>query len=346
MENLKLSLSNLEIVKTKLLIALVVLGASAGLQAGGTLEYNLRTAGPSVHAAFEQTREFLQTSSAVFKRGRDEIIFGTVVSPDGYILTKASELGELDEVTVTVDRERYSQPKLVAEDPAWDLALVKIDAQNLVPVAYRRGEEIERGSWVVANGATTRKARRVQVGVVAANTRAISASGGTVLGVALEDDKEQIKIKEVTEGTGAEKGGLLAGDIIVSLDGNEVAERKEMIEILGEKNVGDIIPVGITRDGEAMELEIELAGRADVFGEKKTRNDSMSGAYSERRTGFPRVMQHDIMGNRSFMGGPVFNLDGECVGMNIARFNRCETYAIPAKDLEELAKRMMEEAAP
>jgi hypothetical protein len=30
--------------------------------------------------------------------------------------------------------------------------------------------------------------------------------------------------------------------------------------------------------------------------------------------------------------------------MNIARFNRCETYAIPAKDLEELVKRLMAEA--
>lgn len=329
----------------KPLIACLLMGVATAVHGSVTLESTYRTAGPAVHEAFEQTREFLQTSSAVFKRGRDEIIFGTVVSSDGYILTKASELGELDDVTVTIDRERYSQPKLVAEDPAWDLALVKVDAQNLIPVSYRRGAEPAQGTWVVANGATSRSKRRVQVGVVAAKSREVKAAGGTVLGVSLEDDEDEIRIKEVTEGTGAEKGGLLAGDVIVSLDGKEVENRQAMVDILGEKRVGDRIPVGILREGEAMEVEIELAGRADTFGENKTRNDAMSGAYSERRTGFPRVMQHDIMGNRSFMGGPVFNLDGECVGMNIARFSRCETYAIPAKELEELAARMIEQAS-
>lgn len=322
---------------------LAVLGAG-GLEAGITLESTYRTAGPAVHAAFEQTREFLQTGSAVFKRGRDEIIFGTVVSSDGYIMTKASELGSLDDVTVTVDRERYSQPKLVVEDPAWDLALIKVDAQNLLPVTYLRGEEPAQGTWLVANGATTRSKRRVQVGVVAAKSREVKASGGTVLGVKLAtEDENAIRIEEVTEGTGAEKGGLLAGDVIVSLDGEKVEDLKAMIDILAEKQVGDVIPVGILREGEEMEVEVELAGRADTFGEEKSRNDAMSGAYSERRSGFPRVMQTDIMGNRSFMGGPVFNLDGECVGMNIARANRCETYAIPAKDLEELVKRLMSE---
>jgi len=330
-------------VKTECLIATLSLAFATGLQAGGTLEFAYRTAGPKVHEAFEDTREYLQNSSAVFKRGRDEIIFGTVISPDGYILTKASELGSLDDVEVTVDRERYSQPKLIVEDPAWDVALVKIDAQDLVPVAYLRGAEPDHGTWLVANGATTRSTRRVQVGVLAAKSREVSASGGTVLGVALEDEEDLLKVKEVTEGSGAEEAGLKAGDIIVSLDGEEMEDRKAVAELLGEKKVGDRIPVGITRDGEAMELEIELSGRTDLFGETKSRNDAMSGAYSERRTGFPKVMQHDIMGNRSFMGGPVFNLDGECVGMNIARFSRCETYAIPAKELEALGQRLMEE---
>ena len=92
---------------------------------------------------------------------------------------------------------------------------------------------------------------------------------------------------------------------------------------------------------EEIELEVKLSGRVELFGENASRNDMMSGEYSERRSGFPRVMQHDIIGNRHFMGGPVFNLDGQCVGMNIARFSRCETYAIPAKELLVLVERLM-----
>ena len=72
-----------------------------------------------------------------------------------------------------------------------------------------------------------------------------------------------------------------------------------------------------------------------------TRNDQMSGAYSDRRSGFPRVMQHDIIGDKSVVGGPLLDLDGKCVGMNIARANRAESFAIPVEDLKELAAKLM-----
>jgi serine protease Do len=74
------------------------------------------------------------------------------------------------------------------------------------------------------------------------------------------------------------------------------------------------------------------------------RNDQMSGEYSPRRSGFPRVMQHDILGSRSVVGGPLLDLDGRCIGMNIARANRAESFAIPVEDLKELAGRLMKQA--
>ncbi|MEP4079328.1 S1C family serine protease [Haloferula sp.] len=290
-------------------------------------------------------REFLQTSSAVIRRGREEIIFGTVVSMDGHILTKASELGELEGLSVTVNRDSFSSPRIVAEDPVWDVALLKIDASNLIPVQFAPMAEQAQGTWVVANGATTRTNRRVQIGVVSANEREVFSKGGTVLGVALKDDDEsELVVSEVTEASGAEEAGLQADDLILAVDGNEVETRAEVAEELKERRVGDLVTIRIRRDQEELELEVKLSGRVELFGEESTRNDMMSGEYSERRSGFPRVMQHDIIGNRHFMGGPVFNLDGACVGMNIARFSRCETYAIPAKELMVLVERLMGEA--
>jgi serine protease Do len=41
------------------------------------------------------------------------------------------------------------------------------------------------------------------------------------------------------------------------------------------------------------------------------------------------------------VGGPLLDLDGRCIGMNIARANRAESYAIPAEELKELAERLM-----
>ncbi|BCX49975.1 hypothetical protein HAHE_38830 [Haloferula helveola] len=327
----------------KPIILLTSLALWTPLSAVQSLESTYRTAGPAVHGAFDDVQPFLQTGSAVFQKGRDEIIFGTVISPDGFILTKASELGDLDGVSVTVDRERYDNPVLVAQDHAWDVALVKIEAEGLIPVDIA-GDDIEQGTWVVANGATSRSKRRVQVGIVAANVREVYAKGGTVLGVALKADTEEIVVDEVTEGTGAEAAGLMSGDKIVSFEGEEITDRESLMEKLEKRRVGDEVQIGIERDGKKITLPVELAGRADVFGEEKTRNDAMSGEFSERRTGFPKVMQTDVMGNRRFMGGPVLDLDGRCVGMNIARYSRCETYAIPGRELKELAGQMMESA--
>jgi serine protease Do len=324
---------------------MILFGSGALAGAAQSLEFNYRTSGPAVHEAFEPVRESLQTSSAVIRRGRQEVIFGTVVSPDGHILTKASELGDLDELSVTVDRESFSSPRLIAEDPVWDVALLKIDAVNLIPVQLSPLDEHAQGTWLVANGATTRTSRRVQIGVVSANEREVFAKGGTVLGVALKDDENsELLVSEVTKGSGAETAGIQADDLILAIEGKEVKTRADVAENLKERRVGDLVSIRLKRDDQEIDVDVKLSGRVDLFGEEASRNDMMSGEYSERRSGFPRVMQHDIIGNKHFMGGPVFDLDGQCVGMNIARFSRCETYAIPAKELMLLTERLLEES--
>jgi serine protease Do len=69
----------------------------------------------------------------------------------------------------------------------------------------------------------------------------------------------------------------------------------------------------------------------------------MSGEFSPRRSGFPRILQHDILGSRSVTGGPLLDLDGRCIGMNIARADRAQSFAIPVEDLKEIAARLMKQ---
>ena len=38
------------------------------------------------------------------------------------------------------------------------------------------------------------------------------------------------------------------------------------------------------------------------------------------------------------MGGPLLDLDGRCVGVNIARVNRCESFAIPAEEMLQVIR--------
>jgi len=307
------------------------------------LESAYRTTGEHVVAVFEPQRLILQQCSAVINDGRRSVAYGVVVSAEGHILTKASELEGVETLNVTVDRRNFPQAEILGVDTIWDVALLKVEADDLVPVEFAPTSEVPQGTWVLANGATTRTARRALAGIVSAKIREIPAAGGAVLGVVIKDPKGLV-VGEVTDKSGAMAAGVEAGDLIVALDGQPVATLEEMAELIKDRKAGSNVVLTIERNGEALELDVRLSARAELFQDDLSRNDMMSGEFSERRSGFPRVMQHDILGDKRRMGGPLLDLDGRCLGMNIARANRTESFAIPVEDLERLAEEMIARA--
>ena len=62
----------------------------------------------------------------------------------------------------------------------------------------------------------------------------------------------------------------------------------------------------------------------------------MSGETSQRRSRFDRVIQHDAPLRPNAMGGPVLDLDGNVIGINIARGGRVKSYAVPVDKLRPL----------
>lgn len=309
-----------------------------------SLESNFRTTGPGVVAVFESQRKVLQSSSAVVMDGRKPVVYGVVVSADGDVLTKASEIREVKELSVTIDQTVYKEVQVAVIDPEWDVALLKVKASGLVPVVYAPTSAVPQGSWVMANGATSRTARRLLAGIVSAKPREIPAAGGAVLGVVLNAAKK-LEIEDVNEKGGAKEAGLQKGDRILALEGKKVTKIEEIAEILKERRDGSLVKVTYQRGKEEKTVEVRLMARAEMFTEQMTRNDQMSGDFSRRRSGFPKVMQHDILGNSDTQGGPLLDMEGRCIGMNIARATRSESFAIPVEELRDLATRMMRKAA-
>jgi serine protease Do len=310
-----------------------------------SLESAFRTTGTSVVAAFDTQRQVLQTSSAVILDGRRQLAYGVVVSADGHILTKASEILGAKNLTVTVDRTPYRDARLLLTDPTWDVALLKVEASGLIPVDYAPTSAVAQGTWVVANGATTRTSRRLLPGIVSANIREIPAAGGAALGVMLDTSKPKLLIVDgVNEKSGAKEAGLQKGDVILSIEGKKVTKPEEIAEILKERKAGSTVKVTYRREKMESTVNVRLAARGEMFTDQMNRNDQMSGDFSTRRSGFPRVMQHDILGSRTVTGGPLLDMDGRCIGMNIARATRAESFAIPVEDLKELAARLIAQA--
>lgn len=324
----------MKIIITSIILCLSVLG--------NTLPSEQRKTNKSMQATLSPVQKYLQESSAVFydSKKRVPFVYGTIVSSEGLILTKASELDEVEEFYIRIGAERYKEPTILNKNETWDLALVKIEAEGLIPVKLDGNSEVELGTWTVSNGASDRKTRRPRPGIISANKREIKGGSPAVLGVGFKMEDDRITITKITEDSGAERAGLEKGDLIIGFDGKEVGDDKEFIELLKAKAAGEVVKLKVQRDGEVLELDVELMARHKLFGGPQSRNDSMSGNFSERRSSFPMVLQHETMLSARSVGGPLFTLDGRFLGMNIAAANRVEAFAIPVEDLSSSLSKM------
>jgi serine protease Do len=77
---------------------------------------------------------------------------GFIVSKDGYILTNDHVVDGSDQVTVRLLDRREFKAKVVGTDPGTDLAVLKIDADNLTPAPLGDSDAARVGQWVLAVG--------------------------------------------------------------------------------------------------------------------------------------------------------------------------------------------------
>lgn len=96
---------------------------------------------------------------------------GFITSADGYILTNAHVVSEMDEVFVKLSNKREYKAKVIGADPYTDVALLKIDAKDLPFVRIGDPAKLEPGEWVAAIGAPFGFENSVTVGVVSAKGR-------------------------------------------------------------------------------------------------------------------------------------------------------------------------------
>lgn len=99
---------------------------------------------------------------------------GIIISKDGYILTNNHVVEDAKQVTVTLHDKRQFDAEIVGTDPLTDLAVIKINADNL-PVAYLGdSDKIKVGQWVMAIGNPLSLASTVTAGIISAKSRNIN----------------------------------------------------------------------------------------------------------------------------------------------------------------------------
>lgn len=103
---------------------------------------------------------------------------GVIYSSDGYILTNNHVVEFADEYEVTLHDGREFRARLVGRDPNTDMAVIKIDANDLTAIEIGDSDDVKVGEWVLAVGNPFDLTSTVTAGIVSAKGRDINIIKG------------------------------------------------------------------------------------------------------------------------------------------------------------------------
>ena len=264
---------------------------------------------------------------------------GTLISADGYFLTKASEAAAIKPLHVFLNDGSQADAREVKRDEKSDLMLGKIERDGLSAVNWVDKNKLSPAQWLCA---LTNHGTEMRLGVVSAARRAIPNSGA-VMGIIMAkrpNESGGVLLQNVTEESPAAKAGLKARDILIALNGKQVDRMENVREILSKMRPGDVVKLRYKRGDDEAECEVRLASRSRVA---LAQVDFANHGTSTRTDNFPEVIQHDMPLSPADMGGAVFDLQGRAVGLNIARVDRVTNFALPVEAFLSDVQRWIEE---
>ena len=262
---------------------------------------------------------------------------GVIISSDGYIVTNNHVIDGATDLEITLNNRKKHKATLIGTDKKNDIALLKIDAGDILPyIPFSDSDNLNIGEWVLAVGNPYNLTSTVTAGIVSAKGRdlqgnystdsfiqtdaavnpgnsggalvnsrgelvgintAISTKTGSYIGYSFavpsniakkiiddilefgkvqeaiigflpdlrEDDIQGVRIGDFSEGSNAEKAGLLKGDIIVKINDIKISKFSELTGQLSAKRPGDSVKLTIDRDGEIFTKNINLIKRIERY---------------------------------------------------------------------------------
>lgn len=230
---------------------------------------------------------------------------GFIISSDGYILTNAHVVNAADEVLVKLSDKREFKAKLIGADKRTDVALIKIEANNLPAVKIGDPSKLKVGEWVAAIGSPFGLENTMTAGIVSAKGRALPQenyvpfiqtdvainpgnSGGPLFNLAGEVVGVNSQIYSRSGGSmglsfsipidvaiGISKQLQETGKITRGWLGVAIQElTKELAESFGMRNTHGALIAGVEKGGPADEGGLEAGDVITKFDGEKIRTSS------------------------------------------------------------------------
>jgi serine protease Do len=215
---------------------------------------------------------------------------------------------------------------VAARHEGHDLALLRIPAENLPVIEWSSDLHPNVGKWVVT---PSQEALPVAVGVVSVESREIPIERVKgVLAITLEDQDGAPRIKSVHPESGLV--GLAVGDVIEGVAQHLFDSPEALLDYVSLHQAGDTLTLVVLRGAKRFNVPATLVRPFGEFLPRSARLQQLGGGLSVLRSGFASAIQHDTVLTPQQCGGPLLDLSGKAIGINIARASRTKSYALPA----------------
>ncbi|MCH2210746.1 MAG: trypsin-like peptidase domain-containing protein [Fuerstiella sp.] len=274
-----------------------------------------------------------------FKANGKQIAFGIVMSDDGDVITKASEISRATNPVCMLPDDSPREFKKIGSNTTWDLMLVNVDADNLKPLEW--SHDRPSTGWMLISPDSS--GRPLLPGVVSIPPLKLPTSSQGFLGVRLDRRTRNsgVRVDRLLEGGAAGRDGIRAGDVMLSINGKPLKGVNDTVERIKGFPPNRQIEIRVLRGDTIQTVSVTLTPRfvsdqQDVLLDHYSDPKSAGKFASIHNSGFPEVIQHDTDLFPHQCGGPVLNIQGKAVGMNIARAARIISYAIPADVVQDV----------
>ena len=211
---------------------------------------------------------------------------GVIISQDGYIVTNNHVIDDASDIEVTLNDKRTFKAKLIGADPSTDLALLKIDANDLQAITIGNSDNVKVGEWVLAVGNPFNLSSTVTAGIVSAKARNIGIIGQNNFG---EPQSNNMSIESFIQTDAAvnpgNSGGALVntkGELvgintaIYSQTGNFTGYSFAVPISIASKVASDLKKYGAVQRAI---LGVQITDPENVKGEDKDKVKALEGAY-------------------------------------------------------------------